>query len=1106
MSPSQRLPPGQYKEASATGEAEKRRIQNRIAQRNYRNKLKKRLEDLERKANAESDNGMASKADVATRRAETKQVRLHQATPSTSGYGDQNPPCNTLYLSNLPPNASEIELKALMVTQNGYKRMCFRTKQNGPMCFVEFDDISSATKALHELYGYELSNSNKKGLRISFSKNPLGVRSGPSFSTSTVEIFGTPRLQPIKCTCGVDRNEEAMLQCESCGTWQHVNCYTGSEEEEEEEETVEVHQCQDCAEQQQQKNSSDSHMAVDTNRKQNMEQSVSDRGLRWIVCDNNAEEFKSKEHMHTVRQAAMASYLRTEKEQENKGSLQLSMSKVRSLSSHQKTKTSGNSEITSGSQPDIASESVDGFQMQDVVRTRAIGALAEKWATVKSSRRCIACRERHIRCDGATPKCGACLRLKTNCTVYRPTQSLNMNDLTNWEGPQFATSSAPSELNSKAKRRVGRRRLPPLALGPALQFVVANHPDDFKAGKLMSHVRSHIMYKNRENWDTTESHESNPPTHFQPPNSDAAMMPFRLQAMGIEQTSSAANITIRHVPGMLNAQGSEIQNYSAPTSMVHNPSPVEGNYKALQDFLDFSNYGGATGTMGPDLDGMNVQISQPIRPRLETSISPKHAVVLGEEEDNCLAYTDEDRSAPRSKNFDIDNWTEASAPSMPFDYHFVATPLRLTPQHGRKDNDTVENTTTPGYDMFATNYSFFVDKRHTVTSEVVHLPLQSQENSTETPGYSHNLYSEQSSPVDHKSVASSSVTDDSYNTLCESDTVHPHEELVPHVFSESSTLLGTDWEQIRDSLPDAWKWDVEYSTTHADSGSQYGSWSCTPLEQDEPKNYPLTIANSPVVFPIEHQWPPTGGVTPPPDPRPSEAIDCRAEIPLSAIRDIFLTFEGSIGFYLLVNGLLQVIVPNYFDTNWASSHFPHKYGGLKVCYIKQTLEPTMMPTTTETSKTRPSFSSPSTGMGSIFKPSRQQAVSHTPFLKLNDFIEARPRANHRKDKYSGRIGLKVAKDGEPYVLMSTHVITEAILAKSHRDVVFGRSRNNRFEKLEGDWDEYVEIWAGNEKVSPVLSICLHSSSGAYLAWRGNWKNTLEASRLQRSDSIMDVSC
>ncbi|KAK4102931.1 hypothetical protein N658DRAFT_422865 [Parathielavia hyrcaniae] len=90
---------------------------------------------------------------------------------------DQNPPCNTLYVGNLPIDTSEEELKAMFSRQRGYKRLCFRTKQNGPMCFVEFEDVTFATKALHELYGQPLHNSVKGGIRLSFSKNPLGVRS-----------------------------------------------------------------------------------------------------------------------------------------------------------------------------------------------------------------------------------------------------------------------------------------------------------------------------------------------------------------------------------------------------------------------------------------------------------------------------------------------------------------------------------------------------------------------------------------------------------------------------------------------------------------------------------------------------------------------------------------------------------------------------------------------------------------------------------------------------------------------------------------------------------------------------------------------------------------
>ena len=90
--------------------------------------------------------------------------------------GDQNPPCNTLYVGNLPMNTSEDELRTLFSRCLGYRRLCFRTKSNGPMCFVEFENVECATQALNDLYGNPLSNSVKGGIRLSFSKNPLGVR------------------------------------------------------------------------------------------------------------------------------------------------------------------------------------------------------------------------------------------------------------------------------------------------------------------------------------------------------------------------------------------------------------------------------------------------------------------------------------------------------------------------------------------------------------------------------------------------------------------------------------------------------------------------------------------------------------------------------------------------------------------------------------------------------------------------------------------------------------------------------------------------------------------------------------------------------------------
>ncbi|KAJ7771096.1 hypothetical protein DFH07DRAFT_734821 [Mycena maculata] len=117
---------------------------------------------------------------------------------------DQNPPINTLYVGNLPvlpaPGGGaglgltmehlEGVLRELFGTCAGFRQMSFRPKGNGPMCFVEFDDVGYATKTLNELYGHTLGGLIKGGgIRLSYSKNPLGVR------TPTSASGGGPLLQ-----------------------------------------------------------------------------------------------------------------------------------------------------------------------------------------------------------------------------------------------------------------------------------------------------------------------------------------------------------------------------------------------------------------------------------------------------------------------------------------------------------------------------------------------------------------------------------------------------------------------------------------------------------------------------------------------------------------------------------------------------------------------------------------------------------------------------------------------------------------------------------------------------------------------------------------------
>ncbi|KIL70394.1 hypothetical protein M378DRAFT_620558 [Amanita muscaria Koide BX008] len=105
------------------------------------------------------------------------------ASSSVSRSIDQNPPINTLYVGNLPSGVEQLEekLRELFNAQPGFRRLCFRQKNNGPMCFVEFDDVNFATKALNILHSHTLDGLVKgTGIRLSYSKNPLGVRTPTS--------------------------------------------------------------------------------------------------------------------------------------------------------------------------------------------------------------------------------------------------------------------------------------------------------------------------------------------------------------------------------------------------------------------------------------------------------------------------------------------------------------------------------------------------------------------------------------------------------------------------------------------------------------------------------------------------------------------------------------------------------------------------------------------------------------------------------------------------------------------------------------------------------------------------------------------------------------
>ncbi|KAH7674843.1 RNA binding protein (contains RRM repeats) protein [Dioscorea alata] len=93
--------------------------------------------------------------------------------PAPSGYAPiqnnkDNAPCNTLFIGNLGENVNEEELRGLFIVQPGYKQMKVLRQERNTVCFIEFEDVSSATVVHQNLQGAVLTSSGRGGMRIQY--------------------------------------------------------------------------------------------------------------------------------------------------------------------------------------------------------------------------------------------------------------------------------------------------------------------------------------------------------------------------------------------------------------------------------------------------------------------------------------------------------------------------------------------------------------------------------------------------------------------------------------------------------------------------------------------------------------------------------------------------------------------------------------------------------------------------------------------------------------------------------------------------------------------------------------------------------------------------
>ncbi|CAK9310542.1 unnamed protein product [Citrullus colocynthis] len=95
-----------------------------------------------------------------------------------------NPPCNTLFIGNLGENVNEEELRGLFSVQPGFKQMKILRQERHTVCFIEFEDVNTATNVHHSLQGAVIPSSGS---------NPFGKRKDATYPVSASGANGTPQ-------------------------------------------------------------------------------------------------------------------------------------------------------------------------------------------------------------------------------------------------------------------------------------------------------------------------------------------------------------------------------------------------------------------------------------------------------------------------------------------------------------------------------------------------------------------------------------------------------------------------------------------------------------------------------------------------------------------------------------------------------------------------------------------------------------------------------------------------------------------------------------------------------------------------------------------------
>jgi hypothetical protein len=127
------------------------------------------------------------------------QPLLQQQAPqqSSSTFASARTPITTLFVASLGMNTTEAEIREIFHLLPGFRRMrVSRPKPGGPpVAFVDFVDVQSSTAAMNALQGTQLQGCDRGGLRIEYSKSPMGAPTAREAHASAQE-YVQPQAQP----------------------------------------------------------------------------------------------------------------------------------------------------------------------------------------------------------------------------------------------------------------------------------------------------------------------------------------------------------------------------------------------------------------------------------------------------------------------------------------------------------------------------------------------------------------------------------------------------------------------------------------------------------------------------------------------------------------------------------------------------------------------------------------------------------------------------------------------------------------------------------------------------------------------------------------------